>query len=103
MPSGRATSSARPVRPDEVQMLPGALTGRAAGSWTDDTDMAMAIARVAATGARLEEPAGRAAVASGFAEWYALEPTRHREPNEGRPLRRSCRRSDARSHGGCGG
>ena len=63
-----------PCPPDEVQMLPGALTGRAAGSWTDDTDMAMAIARVAATGAHLEEPAGRAAVASGFAEWYASNP-----------------------------
>jgi ADP-ribosylglycohydrolase len=63
-----------PCPSDKVQMLPGALTGRAAGSWTDDTDMAMAIARVAATGARLEEPAGTAAVAAGFADWYASNP-----------------------------
>jgi ADP-ribosylglycohydrolase len=63
-----------PCPADEVQMLPGALTGRAAGSWTDDTDMAMAIARLAATGAHLEEPAGRAAVATAFAEWYASHP-----------------------------
>jgi ADP-ribosyl-[dinitrogen reductase] hydrolase len=63
-----------PCPANEVQMLRGALTGRAAGSWTDDTDMAMAIARVAGTGARLEDHAGRAAVATGFAEWYASHP-----------------------------
>ena len=67
-------------------MLPGALTGRPAGSWTDDTDMAVGIAQVAATGARLDETEGRRAVAARFGDWYAAQPTRHREPDPGRSV-----------------
>ena len=55
-------------------MIGGGLGGFAPGEWTDDTAQAMAIARVAATGADLRTPAALDAVASGFAEWYASGP-----------------------------
>lgn len=63
-----------PCSAEEVKMLPGALTGRRPGSWTDDTDMAMAIAQVGATGVRLDQGDGLGAVAAGFADWYASHP-----------------------------
>lgn len=59
---------------ERVTMLRGTLTGRAAGSWTDDTDMALAIAQAGATGVRLDGPEGRGAVATRFAAWYASHP-----------------------------
>ena len=63
-----------PCPADKVQLLPGALTGRPAGSWTDDTDMAVGIAQVASTGARLDQVEGRRAVAARFGAWYASRP-----------------------------
>jgi hypothetical protein len=63
-----------PCPAETVKMLPGALTRRPAGSWTDDTDMAMAIAQVGATGVRLDEGEGLGAVAARFADWYASHP-----------------------------
>ncbi|HVC14522.1 MAG TPA: ADP-ribosylglycohydrolase family protein [Acidimicrobiales bacterium] len=33
-----------PCAPEHAKMLRGALTGRPAGSWTDDTDMAICVA-----------------------------------------------------------
>ena len=62
------------VAPEAVTMRPGSLTGRPAGSWTDDTDMAVAIARVAAKGDRLDESSGLEQVAAGFLEWYSSHP-----------------------------
>jgi len=62
------------VAPEAVTMRPGSLTGRPAGSWTDDTDMAVAVARVAATGARLDKAPGLEQVAAGFLEWYSSHP-----------------------------
>ena len=62
------------VAPEAVTMRPGSLTGRSAGSWTDDTDMAVAIARVAAQGVRLDEAPGLEQVAAGFLEWYSSHP-----------------------------
>ncbi len=55
-------------------MLRGALTGRPAGSWTDDTDMAVCVARAAAQGLALTEPEGLDAVAAGFHQWYSDGP-----------------------------
>ncbi|MGH8981626.1 MAG: ADP-ribosylglycohydrolase family protein [Acidimicrobiales bacterium] len=52
----------------------GALTGRPAGSWTDDTDMAVGIATVAARGHRLDKAEGQALVAEQFLSWYADHP-----------------------------
>jgi ADP-ribosylglycohydrolase len=63
-----------PCAAEAVEMRRGALTGRPAGSWTDDTDMAVAVAQVAATGARLDEVEGRRAVAARFGAWYASGP-----------------------------
>ncbi len=51
------------------EMIGGGLGGFAPGEWTDDTAQAMAIARVAATGADLREEGALDAVARGFAEW----------------------------------
>ena len=55
-------------------MIGGGLGGFAPGEWTDDTAQAVAIARVAATGADLRSPEALDAVAAGFAEWYAGGP-----------------------------
>jgi len=61
--------------PEKVAMRPGALTGRPAGAWTDDTDMALGIAQVVATGQTLE-PGGQglSAVAEQFLAWYRSVP-----------------------------
>ncbi|MBD3923288.1 ADP-ribosylglycohydrolase family protein [Nocardioides cavernae] len=55
-------------------MIGGGLGGFAPGEWTDDTAQAVAIARVAATGADLRSEEALDAIAAGFAEWYAGGP-----------------------------
>ena len=59
---------------DEVAMGRGALTGRPAGSWTDDTDLSVCVARAAAAGLRLDEAAGLDAVAADLLRWYGSGP-----------------------------
>ena len=54
----------------EPQMLGGGLGGIAPGQWSDDTEMAVCIAEVAATGADLRSAAALDAVAAGFLRWY---------------------------------
>ena len=57
--------------PDLVPgMIGGGLGGFNPGEWTDDTAQAMAIARVAATGADLRSEDALTAIAQGFADWY---------------------------------
>ncbi len=56
------------------EMIGGGLGGFAPGEWTDDTAQAVAIARVAATGADLRTPDALTEVAQGFADWYAGGP-----------------------------
>ena len=55
-------------------MIGGGLGNFAPGEWTDDTAQAVAIARVAATGADLRTTEALDAIAAGFAEWYAGNP-----------------------------
>ena len=63
-----------PCPAEEVEMRRGALTDRLAGAWTDDTDMALGVAQVAAKGTLLDELEGRRAVAARFSDWYASGP-----------------------------
>lgn len=56
------------------EMIGGGLGDFAPGEWTDDTAQAMAIARVAATGADLRDEAALDAIARGFADWFAPGP-----------------------------
>lgn len=56
------------------EMIGGGLGGFAPGEWTDDTAQALAIARVAATGADLRSDDALDAIATGFAKWYASGP-----------------------------
>ena len=58
----------------EPQMLGGGLGGIAPGQWSDDTEMACAIALVSATGADLRTDAALDAVAAQFSRWYADGP-----------------------------
>ncbi len=58
----------------EAAMTGGGLGNFAPGEWSDDTSMAVAIARVAATGADLTSGAALDQVAAGFLEWYAGGP-----------------------------
>lgn len=58
----------------EPQMLGGGLGGIAPGQWSDDTEMACAIALVAATGADLRSEAALDEVAGHFLRWYAGGP-----------------------------
>lgn len=61
--------------PDLVpEMRGGGLGDFAPGEWTDDTDQAMAIARVAATGLDLRTPEALDQIAAGFLEWFATGP-----------------------------
>ncbi|GAB4005055.1 ADP-ribosylglycohydrolase family protein [Nocardioides ultimimeridianus] len=61
--------------PDLVPVMKGGgLGGLAPGEWTDDTDQAMAIAGVAATGLDLRTPEALDGIAAGFLEWYAAGP-----------------------------
>jgi ADP-ribosyl-[dinitrogen reductase] hydrolase len=55
-------------------MLGGGLGGLAPGQWSDDTEMAVVIARVAATGADLREEQSLEQVAQGFVQWYSDDP-----------------------------
>ncbi|WP_299926120.1 ADP-ribosylglycohydrolase family protein [uncultured Nocardioides sp.] len=57
------------------RMIGGGLGGFAPGEWTDDTAQAVAIARVAATGADLRSEGALDAIAAGFAEWYSGGPS----------------------------
>ncbi|MGV8850449.1 MAG: ADP-ribosylglycohydrolase family protein [Propionibacteriaceae bacterium] len=54
----------------DAAMLGGGLGNFAPGEWSDDTSMAVAVARVAATGADLRSTAALDAIAEGFLEWY---------------------------------
>jgi len=58
----------------EPQMLGGGLGGIAPGQWSDDTEMACAIALVSATGADLRTTEALDAVAEQFLRWYADGP-----------------------------
>lgn len=58
----------------EPAMLGGGLGGLAPGQWSDDTQMACAIAEVGATGADLRSPASLEAIAQGFLRWYGDNP-----------------------------
>lgn len=58
----------------EPQMLGGGLGGLAPGQWSDDTEMACAIAVVSATGADLRTEAALDQVATQFCRWYADGP-----------------------------
>src|SRR5690606_882143 len=51
------------------RMSGGGLGGYAPGEWSDDTQMACAIAEVSATGAELTSDQGLGAVAAAFARW----------------------------------
>lgn len=55
-------------------MIGGGFGDFAPGQWTDDTDQAVAIARVAATGIDLRSAEALDAVADGFREWFASWP-----------------------------
>jgi len=63
-----------PAAGERAQMLGGGLGDFAPGEWSDDTSMAVAIARVAATGVDLRSPDALDAIASGFLEWHAAGP-----------------------------
>jgi ADP-ribosylglycohydrolase len=58
----------------EPQMLGGGLGGIAPGQWSDDTEMALCIAEVAATGADLRADDAQERIAQGFLRWYQDEP-----------------------------
>jgi len=58
----------------EPQMLGGGLGGIAPGQWSDDTEMACAIAHVTATGADLRTEPALDAIAAQFCRWYANGP-----------------------------
>ncbi|MGO0578062.1 ADP-ribosylglycohydrolase family protein [Ornithinimicrobium panacihumi] len=56
------------------RMLGGGLGSYAPGEWSDDTQMAVCIARVAATGERLGLRQGLDKVAGGFIDWHLSDP-----------------------------
>lgn len=64
------------TRPFEApaQMLGGGLGGLAPGQWSDDTEMAAVILRVAASGADLRGEEALEQVAQGFLGWYRDDP-----------------------------
>lgn len=53
-----------------AEMLGGGLGNFAPGEWSDDTSMAVVVARVAATGADLRSAEALDAIAEGFLDWY---------------------------------
>ncbi len=57
-----------------IEMIGGGIGAFEPGEWTDDTAMALAIARVTATGLDVRTAAGLDAVAAGFVEWYDSGP-----------------------------
>ena len=58
----------------EPQMIGGGLGGIRPGQWSDDTEMALAIALVAATGADLRSNQALESIAAGFLRWFADDP-----------------------------
>ncbi|WP_246160435.1 ADP-ribosylglycohydrolase family protein [Nocardioides humilatus] len=58
----------------EAAMTGGGLGNFAPGEWSDDTSMAVAISRVAATGGDLTTEAALDQVAEGFLEWHRSNP-----------------------------
>lgn len=62
---------AAPIPVGTACMVGGGLGPYAPGEWSDDTQMAVCIARVAAAGADLTTPDGLDAVAAGFLDWQA--------------------------------
>lgn len=58
----------------EPQMLGGGLGGIAPGQWSDDTELACAIALVSSTGVDLRTEGALDAIAAEFSRWYADEP-----------------------------
>lgn len=54
----------------EPQLLGGGLGGIAPGQWSDDTEMTICIAEVAATGADLRTDAALEQIAQNFLRWY---------------------------------
>lgn len=54
----------------EPQMIGGGLGGIAPGQWSDDTEMAICIAEVAATGADLRSEEALDRIATSFLRWY---------------------------------
>src|SRR3954449_250435 len=59
---------------DRAEMLGGGLGGIAPGQWSDDTEMACVIARVAATSADLRTEEALDTIAQGFLDWYGDDP-----------------------------
>ncbi len=57
-----------------ISMTGGGAFGFEPGEWTDDTSMALAIARVTATGLDVRTTEGLDAVAAGFVDWYDSAP-----------------------------
>ena len=58
----------------EPQLLGGGLGGIAPGQWSDDTEMAVCIAEVAATGADLRTDDAQQRIAQHFLRWYSDGP-----------------------------
>lgn len=58
----------------EPQTIGGGLGGIAPGQWSDDTEMAICIAEVAATGTDLRSANALDRIAQGFLRWYADGP-----------------------------
>ncbi|MBD8504990.1 ADP-ribosylglycohydrolase family protein [Hoyosella sp. G463] len=63
-----------PAPSDEIGMIGGGIGPFAPGEWTDDTSMAIAVARAAHSGLDLRAAAGLDAVAAGFLDWLRSEP-----------------------------
>lgn len=63
-----------PLTVGHAEMIGGGLGGFAPGEWSDDTAMAVAIARVSATGVDLTGDVALEAVAQGFLEWIRDDP-----------------------------
>ena len=59
---------------EQAEMLGGGLGGIAPGQWSDDTQMACVIARVAATDADLRSEQALDKIAEGFLKWYDGNP-----------------------------
>lgn len=66
-PSGRPPAG-------EPEQLGGGFGNYAPAEWSDDTQMACVIAKVAASGADLRTPESLDAIAQGFLDWYASGP-----------------------------
>ena len=63
-------NSTPPGPSQDAVMLGGGLGNFAPGEWSDDTSMAVAVARVAATGSDLRSTPALDAIAEGFLAWY---------------------------------